>query len=213
MFYAAKHGKLAVCKFLVENGINYSHTDSKKQTALNYAKKAKNKEVVDFLQGLGKEGQKKESTISKAPVIEEPSQPTVLVSNVSTVSGAAGDKSKKKKKEKESKTAYYLIFRDENGNENELTMEDFEKFKQEFPDIAELLLNPDKIPDTDGGREREPWEKAARKIMHSLWKLPDAIYFYEPVDPIKLRIHDYFTIIKNPMDFGTIKVNPHLFET
>jgi len=26
------------------------------------------------------------------------------------------------------------------------------------------------------------------------------------VDPIKLGIEDYFLIVKNPMDFGTIKV-------
>ena len=30
--------------------------------------------------------------------------------------------------------------------------------------------------------------------------------FNEPVDPIKLCIHDYFKIIKHPMDLGTVKV-------
>jgi len=29
--------------------------------------------------------------------------------------------------------------------------------------------------------------------------------FQEPVDPIKYCIADYFDIIKEPMDFGTIK--------
>lgn len=31
--------------------------------------------------------------------------------------------------------------------------------------------------------------------------------FYEPVDPVKFNIPDYFDIIKKPMDLGTIKQN------
>ncbi len=30
--------------------------------------------------------------------------------------------------------------------------------------------------------------------------------FSSPVDPIQLNIPDYFDVIKNPMDLGTIKV-------
>jgi hypothetical protein len=50
-------------------------------------------------------------------------------------------------------------------------------------------------------------EKVAKKILNILWKMKGAFYFYEPVDPAKFGIHDYFNIIKRPMDFGTIKVN------
>ena len=31
--------------------------------------------------------------------------------------------------------------------------------------------------------------------------------FYSPVDTKKLGLHDYFTIIKEPMDLGTAKVS------
>ncbi len=34
-----------------------------------------------------------------------------------------------------------------------------------------------------------------------------AYLFYQPVDPQKYGIDDYFLYIKKPMDFGTIKVN------
>ena len=42
--------------------------------------------------------------------------------------------------------------------------------------------------------------------MQYLQKIRGSYIFQEPVDPVKLGIEDYFTIIKNPMDFGTIKV-------
>lgn len=41
--------------------------------------------------------------------------------------------------------------------------------------------------------------------MASLWKLQGARIFHEPVDPEALQIPDYPDIVKNPMDFGTIK--------
>ena len=46
----------------------------------------------------------------------------------------------------------------------------------------------------------------AKKIMAHLWKVKGAYIFHSPVDPIELKIEDYFTIIKRPMDFGSIKV-------
>jgi hypothetical protein len=42
--------------------------------------------------------------------------------------------------------------------------------------------------------------------MAYIWKVKGAYIFHNPVDPIQLKIEDYFTIIKKPMDFGTIKV-------
>ena len=41
-------------------------------------------------------------------------------------------------------------------------------------------------------------------MMHALKKNPKAWIFLEKVQPDKLGIYDYFDIIKNPMDFGTI---------
>jgi hypothetical protein len=41
--------------------------------------------------------------------------------------------------------------------------------------------------------------------MQILWKLKDSEIFHRPVDPVELGIPDYPDIIKNPMDFSTIK--------
>jgi Bromodomain len=51
----------------------------------------------------------------------------------------------------------------------------------------------------------DSWDKAAKRMMNSLWKHNQAWIFYEPVDPKKLNIPDYFDIIKQPMDLGTVK--------
>lgn len=49
-----------------------------------------------------------------------------------------------------------------------------------------------------------------RNFLEPIWmKLyclePESVPFQRPVDPIALRIPDYFTIVKNPMDLSVIK--------
>jgi len=72
-----------------------------------------------------------------------------------------------------------------------------------------LILNPEKaVPSNEPDvQERESWEKIAKKILNSLWKVKGAYHFHSPVDPIKWNCPDYFDIVKHPMDFGTIKNN------
>lgn len=42
-------------------------------------------------------------------------------------------------------------------------------------------------------------------MLSICWKSKGGYYFHEPVDPSKYGIVDYFDIISEPMDFGTIK--------
>lgn len=97
------------------------------------------------------------------------------------------------------------------GHYRPITDEEFDLLKQELPDIG-LLFEDDAaiekmaVPPVD---ESAPiqyhWEKVAMRMMKHLMKLNQAWIFLEPVDPEKLQIFDYFDIIQNPMDFGTIK--------
>lgn len=43
------------------------------------------------------------------------------------------------------------------------------------------------------------------QFLSSLMKMQQAVPFLSPVDPVALNIPDYFTIIKNPLDLGTIQ--------
>ncbi|CAM6000122.1 unnamed protein product, partial [Sphagnum balticum] len=45
------------------------------------------------------------------------------------------------------------------------------------------------------------------ELLKEMQKYPQATWFLEPVDHIKLGIPDYVTIITKPMDFGTIAKN------
>ncbi|OUM63817.1 hypothetical protein PIROE2DRAFT_29498, partial [Piromyces sp. E2] len=47
--------------------------------------------------------------------------------------------------------------------------------------------------------------KMCKKIIGKLLRHYDSSFFREPVDPVLFNIPTYFTIIKNPMDFGTVK--------
>jgi hypothetical protein len=50
------------------------------------------------------------------------------------------------------------------------------------------------------------WEEAAKRILQNLARQKYAWLFASPVDPVALQLADYYTIIKTPMDFGTIKI-------
>ena len=48
--------------------------------------------------------------------------------------------------------------------------------------------------------------KSCLKILQGLKRHSYAWPFVKPVDPVELNIPDYFDIVKNPMDLGTILV-------
>lgn len=52
-------------------------------------------------------------------------------------------------------------------------------------------------------RKKELWDEIIR-IVEKIRKNPKSEAFRIPVDPIKLKIPDYPTIIRNPMDIGTV---------
>ena len=62
---------------------------------------------------------------------------------------------------------------------------------------------------TESGRAQRPPPQMQKcsDLLKELMKMPQAIWFSEPVDPVKMNVPDYPTLIKQPMDFGTIRSN------
>ncbi|KAH9327244.1 hypothetical protein KI387_007422, partial [Taxus chinensis] len=52
---------------------------------------------------------------------------------------------------------------------------------------------------------KPPFMNKCNELLKHLMNHKYAYVFNDPVDPIKLGIPDYFTVIKSPMDLGTIK--------
>ena len=81
----------------------------------------------------------------------------------------------------------------------------FSKFFNDEEAVSKVQMKPI--------REDKPiedcWDKAAKKVIRELWKHKEAWIFYEPVNPEKLNIPDYFKHIPRPMDLGTVKSNLH----
>ena len=48
------------------------------------------------------------------------------------------------------------------------------------------------------------WREDAKKILNSLKKNPNAIWFLEPVDWKGLGLKDYLDVVKTPMDLGSV---------
>ena len=99
----------------------------------------------------------------------------------------------------------------ENGQKRPLTVSELFEFKKLHPEVFNILNDPISLEQiekdaSDLIKVPDCWEKIARKIINLLWKHKDAELFWKAVDPIDLGIPDYFDIIKNPMDFSTIKV-------
>lgn len=125
---------------------------------------------------------------------------------------------KHKQNERKIPRRYLLTVMREGGYYEPLTDDEFERFKTENPDVAKYFLDtPDgsnpiapisdlKIPEVNESAPiYDHWEKAAQRMLMTLSRNSQAWIFQEPVNVEALDIPDYLTIVKKPMDFGTIK--------
>ncbi|CAG9331571.1 unnamed protein product [Blepharisma stoltei] len=130
------------------------------------------------------------------------------------------EKHKEKKRKSEKKVKCQLMIVDENGNKRPTTISELASFEEDYPDISRYWRDPEASSELDTYDQDvldglKPWEKPGRKLLNALWRHKHAWIFYEPVDCVKLRIPDYYDVIKHPMDFGTIKkkLNNNVYES
>ena len=201
IFYAIREGHYDIVEFLIKHGANVNKNDKRKQTPVSFALKNGKEKIAQLLIDNG--GMKPETKVKnnkehnkknkKRPVEEDHQTKSEIINNV------------------QAPKKYILVKIGENGEKTSLTDEEYSKFVDENPQVFRLLNNKeilqkmvDEIDDEDL-KMNDNWEKIAKKLMNMLWKHRDAELFHKPVDPEELNIPDYFNIIKNPMDFSTIK--------
>ena len=105
---------------------------------------------------------------------------------------------------------FLLIKITEEGKKIPLNENEINEFQKNFREIYDLLEKEEERKKITLNINHDllfydNWERQAKKLMNLLWKIKESELFHKPVDPIELGIPDYFSIIKKPMDFSTIK--------
>jgi hypothetical protein len=209
LFYAAREGRLEICRFLIERGINVNQVDNMRKTAWFFAKLKGHQRIIELLEGAGAIGSKNVRNPKKdAPKSSKGGQPSFENESKMAGSQAASALNKRKKEKEKARNPCRILFTDKQGNSRELTTEEWEQFKRDHPIVAGYIENPDSIPrdKLEDESQYEGWESVANQILNNLWKMKGAQIFHKPVDPIKLGIPDYPQVIKEPMDFSTVRV-------
>ncbi|XP_068820524.1 bromodomain testis-specific protein [Capricornis sumatraensis] len=77
-----------------------------------------------------------------------------------------------------------------------------------LPSRQTAIVNPpppECINTKKNGRLTNQLQYLQKVVLKALWKHSFSWPFQQPVDAVKLKLPDYYTIIKNPMDLNTIK--------
>ena len=203
IFYAIREGHYDIVEFLIKHGANVNKSDKKKQTPVSYAMKNNKDKIVELLVNNGGRKPEPKAKNNKDKKKNPRKKSTDTDNNNQSKSEIITNVQTPKK--------YILVKIGKNGEKTPLNEEEYNQFVKEHQDIFDLLNNRenlqkicDEITDEDI-KMQDSWEKLARKLMTTLWKFKEADLFHKPVDPQELNIPDYFDIIKNPMDFSTIK--------
>ena len=211
LFYAIREGHIDIIELLIQKGANVNQVDKKKRTPYSFAEKYNFQNICELLLKNGankpiskinaeKRG-KKEKKKNLKEKFDENNNEENRVNNENDDNLALEDIQKPRK--------CYLV-KIENETKIPLTNEEIRIFKKEHEDIYKYLVDEKEREKLKENADKSllyfgAWEKQAKKLINMLWKVKGAYLFHKPVDPIELGIPDYLQIIKNPMDFSTIK--------
>ena len=212
LFYAIREGHVDIIELLIEKGANVNQVDKKKRTPYSFAEKYNFQNICDILLKNGankpiskinaeKRGRKEKKKYSKEKFDNENNNEENRI-NYENDEGLTSEDLQKPRK-------CYLV-KIENDNKIPLTNDEIKIFKKEHEEIYKYLVDEKEREKLKENADKSllyygSWEKQAKKLINMLWKVKGAYLFHKPVDPLELGIPDYFNIIKNPMDFSTIK--------
>ena len=210
IYYAIKNGHESTTQLLLDNGADKNKVDKKKLSLYMFALRQNRPNIAELLiknevpvNPVAENNNNKKSLNKKRAKTDD-----LLLTGENNNNNNSNNNTTVPNVEDKIKKFVLVKFTEE--GKVKLSEEDIEKFSKEFEDIYAILNDQNKLEELENEadsrlKNTEGWEKVAKKVINSVWKIKDAAIFHKPVDPIELNIPDYFTIIKNPMDFSTIK--------
>ena len=209
LFYAIREGHYDIVELLIEKGANVNQVDKKKRTPYSFAEKYNFQNICDLLLKNGANKPISKINAEKRGRKEKKKSLKERFDN-DNEENKLNNENEELTLEEIQKTRKCYLIKIEDGKKIPLTNEEINIFKKEHEDIYKYLVDEKEREKLKENADNsllyfDTWEKQAKKLINMLWKVKGAYLFHKPVDPIELGIPDYFQIIKNPMDFSTIK--------
>ena len=210
LFYAIRENHFEIVELLIQKGANVNQVDKKKRTPYSFAEKFNYQNICDLLLQSGANKPISKINAEKRGRKERKKLKELLGEENVNDENKINNENEEIKFKKKKKTRKCYLVKIENDKKIPLTDEEINIFKQEHEEIFKYLIDEKEREKLKENVDKsllffESWEKQAKKLINILWKVKGAYLFHKPVDPNELGIPDYPKIIKNPMDFSTIK--------
>jgi hypothetical protein len=232
LFYAARDGRLELVKYLVDSKANPSHVDRNGQTPLFYAARENRREVVDFLLASGASPEHIDAAGRHASYFAKLAQHFALADHLDSLNQSVENNSTSGRKRyrmvvvgadgsHQTPTVEQLEW-------IESKFPEICVWSKTGPIATSIVQQPPPLS-TVGGSNKRPkqsssggpkkssqpdkpaslpppvWMTVARQMVTEIFKKEDAWIFLRPVDPLRDMCADYLSVIKEPMDFSTIR--------
>ena len=221
LFYASRDGREQVARLLIERGASASHIDQNGQTALFYAARENQRAIIDLLVNNKASAEHVDVAGRKPAYFARLGGHFSLAEYLENVSLVENTN--------ESRKRCRLVFVAADGSHLNPTAEQLEWIEKKFPDICVWTKSgplpagggpvaptqpgparaaPKKKPAAvvEASSQQKPvWMTVARQIVSEMFKKEDAWIFLRPVDPVRDMCPDYLSVIKQPIDLGTIR--------
>jgi len=210
LFYAIRENHFEIVELLIQKGANVNQVDKKKRTPYSFAEKYNRQNICDLLLQNGANKPISKINAEKRGRKERKKLKELLGEENINDENKINNENDDITLEELHKTRKCYLVKIENDKKIPLTDEEINIFKQEHEEIFKYLIDEKEREKLKENVDKsllffESWEKQAKKLINILWKVKGAYLFHKPVDPNELGIPDYPKIIKNPMDFSTIK--------